>query len=54
MKVKALVNFSGLVTMTKGEEKDIDKDIAKDLLRAKFVEEIKVKKSATKKKVDKK
>jgi hypothetical protein len=48
MKVKALVSFSGLVTMAKGEEKVIkDKEICEDLLKAGYVEEL----LSTKKKV---
>jgi hypothetical protein len=44
LKVKALVSFSGIVTMTKGEEKEIsNKEIYEDLLRANYVEEVKVK-----------
>jgi hypothetical protein len=44
LKVKALVSFSGIVTMTKGEEKEItNKAIYKDLLNAKYVEEVKAK-----------
>lgn len=39
---KALKSFSGKVSMTKGQEKDIkDKDIVIDLLRAGYIEEIK-------------
>ncbi len=50
MKVKALVGFSGVVTMSKDEELEIkDKEIVEDLLQAGFVEEIK----DTKKKVTK-
>lgn len=49
MKVKALVNFSGIVTMTKGEEKEIkNKEIYEDLLQANYVEEVKSKKSKVK------
>lgn len=45
MKVKALVSFSGLVTMQKGEEKEIaNKEIYEDLLKAQYVEEVKYKK----------
>ena len=48
MKVKALVNFSGIVSMSKGEEKDIEnKFILEDLIRAGYIEEVK----ASKKKV---
>ena len=39
MKYKALVSFSGLVSMSKGEVKEIkDKDIVTDLLRACYIE----------------
>ena len=39
---KALVSFAGKVSMRKGEEKEInDKVIAKDLLNARYIEEIK-------------
>ena len=40
MKVKALVSFTGLVSMAMDEVKDIDESIAKDLLKAKYVEEV--------------
>ena len=41
MKVRALVSFSGLVSMSKGEVKEIrDKDIVADLLRAGYIEQI--------------
>lgn len=49
MKVKALVNFAGKISMSKGEEKDIKKETAEDLIRAKFVEEIKPPKKQVKK-----
>ena len=45
MKVKALVNFSGIVSMSKGEEKDIEnKFVLEDLIRAGYIEEVKKKK----------
>lgn len=45
MKVKALTNFSGLISMSKGEEKDInDKFIIEDLIKAGYIEEVKSKK----------
>jgi hypothetical protein len=45
MKVKALVSFSGLVSMAQGETKEIkDKNVVKDLLNAGYVEEVKSKK----------
>ena len=41
MKVRALIGFSGLVSMRKGEVKEIrDKAIVTDLLRAGYVEQI--------------
>jgi hypothetical protein len=46
MKVKARISFSGLVSMGKGEEKEItDKLILDDLLRAGYVEDVKSKKN---------
>lgn len=45
MKVKALVNFSGIISMLKGEEKEIcDKFILEDLIKAGYIEEVKSKK----------
>lgn len=44
MKVKAMTTFAGKVTMIKGESKDIKKELADDLIRAKFVKELKTKK----------
>lgn len=44
MKVKALVSFSGKVTMSKGEIKVVTKEIADDLLQAGHVEEVVAKK----------
>ena len=42
MKYKAKVNFSGnKVSMCVGEVKEVADDIAKDLLRAGYIEEIK-------------
>lgn len=39
---KALISFSGLVTMAKGEIKELkDEGIIKDLLRAGYIEEVK-------------
>ena len=41
MKVKALVSFSGLVSMRKDEIKEInDKNIVTDLIRAGYIEPI--------------
>ncbi len=54
MKVKALVSFSGIVTMSKGEEKEItNKEIFKDLLKANYVEEVKSSKRKVKSNEDK-
>ena len=42
MKYKAKVNFSGAISMYVGEVREIsDIDIAKDLLKAGYIEEIK-------------
>ena len=39
---KALVSFGGIVSMHKGEVKDIkNKEVAKDLLNARHIEEVK-------------
>jgi hypothetical protein len=41
MKVKALESFAGAVTMGAGEEREIhDEEIVRDLLNARYVEEI--------------
>ncbi len=41
MAYKALKSFSGLVSMRKGEERDIeDQEVVKDLLRAGYIEEV--------------
>lgn len=41
MAYKALKSFSGLVSMRRGEERDIkDQEIVKDLLRAGYIEEV--------------
>lgn len=49
MLYKALKTFSGLVTMVEGDVKDIpDKKVADDLLRSKYIEEIKVPEKTTK------
>lgn len=43
---RALVTFFGKISMTKGQEKEItDKEIAKDLLHAGYIEEVKTTKS---------
>lgn len=39
---KALISFSGIISMSKGEIKEIkDKEIIKDLLKAGYIEEVK-------------
>ncbi|MCX7903275.1 MAG: hypothetical protein N2486_02080 [Caloramator sp.] len=49
MKVRALVNFAGIITMKKGDEIEInDKEICEDLLRAGYVEEVKSSKKVKK------
>jgi len=51
MKYKALMSFTGKVSMTMDEVREIsDQSIAKDLLQAGYIEEVKtVKKTASKK-----
>lgn len=44
MKIKALVNFSGAFSMVTGEERECsDEATLRDLLQAKYVEEVKEK-----------
>ena len=46
---RALISFSGLITMAKGEVREIsDNAIAQDLLQAKYIEKIKPAKQAVK------
>lgn len=40
MKVKALVSFAGIVSMIPGETREISPEIAKSLIKAKYVEVI--------------
>ena len=41
MQVRAKVNFSGLISMTKGEERELDNELLlKDLLKAGYIEEV--------------
>lgn len=48
MAYRALVSFAGAVSMSQGEVKDkIDGEIAKDLLRAGYIEEVGGDKSKT-------
>lgn len=54
---RALVSFSGLVSMAEGDVREIsDKDVVKDLLNAGYIEEVKTgeKSSAKRKKTTKK
>lgn len=47
---KALISFSGIVSMTVGEVKEItDKAVIEDLLNAGYIEEVQPAKKATKK-----
>ncbi len=49
MAYRALKSFSGLVTMVKGEVRDIaDEEIAKDLIRAGYVVDLSEKQKAAK------
>lgn len=49
MAYRALTSFSGLVSMKKGEERDIqDEAIVKDLLRAGYIEDLSAKQKAAK------
>ena len=41
MKIRAVENFSGLISMRKGEERELnDELLLKDLLKAGYVEEV--------------
>lgn len=40
MKIKAKVSFAGIVTMGVGEVREVDSEIANDLLRAGYVEKV--------------
>lgn len=47
---KALISFSGVVSMTVGEVREIsDLAVVKDLLKAGYIEEVKAEKKAVKK-----
>ena len=49
---KAIKSFSGVISMTKGQEKDItDKAIIEDLLHAGYIEEVKAEVKEVKKEV---
>lgn len=46
---KALVSFSGIISMAKGEVRDIpDRSVAEDLLKAGYIEETEAPKKARK------
>lgn len=54
MKYKALVSFSGLLTMAEGDEREIpDKAIANDLLKAGYIMELKADRKPRRKKGEK-
>jgi len=40
MKVKALVSFAGVVSMMPGETREISPEIAENLIKANYVEEV--------------
>jgi len=40
MHIKALKNFSGLITMSEGEERNVRDEIAEDLIHAGYAERI--------------
>ena len=40
MKVKALTNFAGIETMHRGETKNIKDEVASDLIKCGYVEEV--------------
>ena len=41
MKYRALESFSGKISMYKGEIRELTKEVAKDLLKANYIEKIK-------------
>lgn len=54
MRVKALVNFSGVLSMYQGQEVEItNKEVLNDLLDCGYVEEVEVEKPTKKKAVKK-
>lgn len=54
MRVRALVNFSGILSMYQGQEVEItSKEVLKDLLDCGYVEEVEVEKPTKKKAVKK-
>ena len=51
MLLKAKISFAGLVTMSKGETRDVCEEVAADLLRAGYAVEVKAGKAKSKKAV---
>lgn len=51
MLIKAKISFAGLVTMSKGETREVCEEVAADLLRAGYASEVKAGKAKTKKAV---
>ena len=54
-KIKALISFGGIVSLRIGEEREVTDEVAKDLIKAGYAEEIKkeapTKRTAPKKQV---
>lgn len=51
MLIKAKVSFAGIVTMSKGETREVCEEVAADLLRAGYAVEVKAGKAKNKKAV---
>ena len=51
MLIKAKVSFAGIVTMSKGETREVCEEVAADLLRAGYAAEVKAGKAKSKKAV---
>ena len=47
-RIKCLVPFVGIVSMAPGEEREVSDEVAADLVRVKYVKEIKTSKNAEK------
>lgn len=54
MEYKALIGFSGAISMAQGEKREIKPEIAKDLLNAGYIEAVKPAEKDAKPKVSKK
>lgn len=54
MEYKALIGFSGAISMAQGEKREIKPEIAKDLLNAGYIEAVKPAEKDAKPKVNKK